>query len=98
MALRVVEQAACTDVGRQRDANEDASSSRPRRCSRSPTGWAARTPARSRRGSRSRRFEAARDDDGTPEEQLDAARRARPTAASTSWRRATSRGAAWARR
>ena len=43
-----------TDTGRQRQANEDASS-RARRCSRSPTAWAARRPARSPRRSPPRR-------------------------------------------
>ena len=43
VALRIVEQAGLTDVGRQRTANEDALVV-ARRCSPSPTGWAARRP------------------------------------------------------
>ena len=44
--------------------------SRGRRCSRSPTGWAARRPARSPRGWRSRRSSDADEADAAPEELL----------------------------
>ena len=53
--LRVAEHFSGSDVGRQRQGNEDSYFVAHARCSWSPTGWAARRPARSPRGSRSRR-------------------------------------------
>ena len=49
MTLRIDDQAVRTDTGRQRSANEDSLLRPRRRCSSSPTGWAAPRPARSPR-------------------------------------------------
>ena len=59
MALRIVEQAGRTDVGRQRSANEDSLVLCARRSSRSRTAWAARRPARWPRRWPPRPFEGA---------------------------------------
>ena len=63
--LRVVEEAARTDTGRQRTATRTPTS-RARRCTRSLTGWAAPRPARSPRASPPRHSRTGRRRTPTP--------------------------------
>ena len=71
--------------------------SRARRCSWSPTGWAARRPARSPRGSPSSPSSRARRTPPSPSSRWPRSR-APPTRASTSCRTPTPSRRAWARR